>query len=122
MKKIAVIDDNKTFRHFVKQILEQSNYHVEEFVNADEFFSTEKEIYGYDLILIDYNMPGMNGITALENIKFNPVTQGVPVLLVTGEPERKVVDVAVRLKVNDFISKPIDPEFLVERVNKLLRY
>lgn len=122
VKKIAVIDDNQTFRHFVKQILELNDYQVELFPSAEDFFNKEKELHTYALFIIDYNMPGINGITALENIKYNPLTMKIPVLFVTGEPAREVVDIAIRYNVNDFLRKPIEPDILVERVRKLLRY
>jgi len=119
MKRIAVVDDNQTFRFFVKQILELNNYEVELFISADELFKI-KDLHTFALFIIDYNMPGMNGITALENIKFNPITNRIPVLFVTGEPSRELLDIAMRYKVNDFLTKPIDPDLLVQRVNKLL--
>ena len=120
MVKIAVIDDNQTFRLFVKQILELAGYEVALFVTADDFFAKEKELDTYALYIVDYNMPGMSGITALENIKYNPMTKDIPVLFVTGEPERELVNTAIRYKVNDFLSKPIDPNLLVARVQKLI--
>jgi CheY-like chemotaxis protein len=119
MKRIAVVDDNQTFCIFVKQILELNNYEVELFASADELFIV-KDIQSFALFIIDYNLPGINGITALENIKFNPNTNKIPVVFVTGEPSKELVDIAIRYKVNDFLSKPIDPDLLVQRVNDLL--
>jgi len=119
MKRIAVVDDNQTFCIFVKQILELNNYEVELFASADELFIV-KDIQSFTLFIIDYNLPGINGITALENIKFNPNTNKIPVVFVTGEPSKELVDIAIRYKVNDFLSKPIDPDLLVQRVNALL--
>ncbi|OEF96531.1 response regulator [Desulfuribacillus alkaliarsenatis] len=121
MRKIALIDDSKTFRVYARQILEQEQYQVEEFNDAEVFFNVTKDFNEYALIITDLHMPGMSGLTALENIRFNPITEKIPVLLITGKPSKDVVELAVRYKVNDFISKPFTSDVLLSRVNKILK-
>ncbi|WP_127579579.1 response regulator [Paenibacillus koleovorans] len=120
LQKIAVIDDSSPFRWLVKNILEMQEYDVHLFEEAELFFKEKWTPPGYHLIIVDLNLPGMNGVSAVENIKQSPLTASVPVLFVTGDASRNNLTEAVRAGVNDFISKPIDPALFLERVNKLL--
>lgn len=121
MTLIAIVDDSQTFRVYTKQILEHAGYEVTEFASADLLFKKEKDMIKYDLIMIDMNMPGMNGLTALENLRLNPMTKKTPVIFVTGEPARNLVDTAIRYKVSDFLSKPVDPDTMLARIEIVLK-
>lgn len=118
--KVAVVDDSPPFRWLVKQILELKEYQVDLYEDAEQFFRQKQGLALYNLIIVDLNLPGMNGLSALENLKTSPLTTMIPVLIVTGDSSILNLKQAIKGGVSDFISKPIDPELFLERVTKLL--
>jgi CheY-like chemotaxis protein len=119
-RRIAVVDDSPPFRWLVKQVLELKEYQVDVYDDAEQFFLQKMLHPLYNLIIVDLNLPGMNGLSALESLKSSPITNKIPVLIVTGDANLVNLSQAVKSGVSDFISKPIDPEVFLERVMKLL--
>ncbi|WP_282937170.1 response regulator [Paenibacillus sp. RC67] len=118
-KQIALVDDSSPFCLLVKQIFED-RYEVTSYSTANEFLSILSRITNYDLILLDINMPGMDGLDALTKLKSNPDTQSIPVLLLTGDARKDTVLKGMKLGAKDYLTKPIDPLLLEQRVNALL--
>ena len=73
-----------------------------------------------DLILLDIQMPRMDGIKTLETIRSHGEWKDIPVIFLTASADRHTVVKASQLKVDDYIKKPFTPADLVERVNKVL--
>ncbi|MDF2663560.1 MAG: response regulator receiver protein [Paenibacillus sp.] len=121
-KKIALIDDSGPFRLMVQQLLELRQYEVSPFESAEQFFGAHQRVNltRFDLIIVDINLPGMDGLSVLENLKTDPVSSPIPVLMVTGDPKKTKIQHAVQFGVSDFIGKPIDPAQFCERVERLL--
>lgn len=119
-RKIAVVDDSPPFRWLVKQVLECKDYQVDVYDDAESFFRQKQTLAQYNLIIVDLNLPGMDGLNALENLKTSPLTASIPVLIVTGDSSMVNLRQAIKAGVNDFISKPIDPDVFLKRVTKLL--
>ncbi|WP_158301738.1 response regulator [Paenibacillus mesophilus] len=121
-KKIALIDDSAPFRLMVKQLLELREYEVTPFDSAEQFFGVNQRITltRFDLIIVDINLPDMDGLSVLEQLKTDPLSNPIPVLIVTGEPKKTNIKHAIQFGVNDFIGKPIDPAQFCERVERLL--
>ncbi|WP_051621035.1 response regulator [Paenibacillus sp. UNC451MF] len=118
-KQIALVDDSSPFCLLVKQIFED-RYEVTSYSTANEFLSILSRITCYDLILLDINMPGMDGLDALTKLKSNPDTQSIPVLLLTGDARKDTVLKGMRFGAKDYLTKPIDPFVLEQRVDALL--
>lgn len=121
-KKIALIDDSAPFRLMVKQLLELREYEVTPFDSAEQFFGANQRVTltRFDLIIVDINLPDMDGLSVLENLKTDPLSNPIPVLIVTGEPKKTNIKHAIQFGVSDFIGKPIDPAQFCERVERLL--
>ena len=75
---------------------------------------------GIDLILLDWNMPEMNGIDALRAIRAMPSEHKVPIIMVTTEGDREHVTEAILSGANHYIAKPFEPAALAERLGKFL--
>lgn len=118
-KQIALVDDSSPFCLLVKQIFED-RYEVTSYSTANEFLSILSRITNYDLIVLDINMPGMDGLDALTKLKSNPDTQSIPVLLLTGDARKDTVLKGMKLGAKDYLTKPIDPLLLDQRVEALL--
>lgn len=118
-KQIALVDDSSPFGLLVKQIFEDS-YTVDTYSTATEFMSLLSRITGYHLIILDINMPGMDGLEALQKLKQNEATCNIPILLLTGDSRKDTVLRGMKLGAADYMVKPIDPVMLEERVITLL--
>lgn len=118
-KQIALIDDSSPFCLLVRQIFEH-RYNIDTFSTANDFLVLISRITHYDLILLDINLPGMNGLEALTKLKSTPETAAIPILLLTGDARRDTVVRGIKLGAQDYMSKPIDPLLLEERVIELL--
>ena len=73
----------------------------------------------YDIILMDWNMPKMDGREFVKNLRTMPEMEHVPVLMVTTHAERNDVVLALQAGVNDYVVKPFTPELLQEKITSL---
>ncbi len=116
MKKIGIVDDSSPFVMLVRQLLEPENVVVESYEDAAEFFRMPSRITGYDLIILDINLPNRDGLDVLDQLKRTEATRDIPVLLLSGDSRPEMVRKGVRGGAIDFLTKPVDPPQLVERV------
>lgn len=118
-KRILVVDDSEQNCLLLRDVLEFFGYEVAVASNGDEGVRLVRELLP-DLVLMDMNMPVMDGYTALRIIKNDPVTQGVRVAAITsyavGEGDRS----AAAAGADGYIPKPIDVRALPDLVEKLL--
>jgi signal transduction histidine kinase len=114
-----VADDHQGIRHLIRSILEKDGLKVIEAKNGKEVlevFNKEKP----DLVLLDIFMPVMDGLDTCTQIKKLPGGSQVPVLIFTAHGDIKNAEDAFKVGAADFINKPINPEELHHRVNRLL--
>jgi CheY-like chemotaxis protein len=69
-----------------------------------------------NLILLDVEMPGMNGFEVLERLKSNPSTAGIPVIFVSGEGDKSAQDKGLEMGAVAYLTKPVNPSVLKELV------
>ena len=74
-----------------------------------------------DIMVIDVRMPGMDGIELLTRLKANVATQQIPVIMLTGDSDSAVRNVAIELGAVEFVNKPADPEELAARLRNVAR-
>jgi len=118
--RILVIDDNADFRNLIKDMLEPSRFDVLAMgspVNALELFSHEKE--SFDLVLLDYYMPHLDGAKTFEWLrKLNPK---VKVIICSGADELRLRQIAAQYAVNGFIRKPFHVDEVIDLIEKTVR-
>ena len=122
LPRILVVDDNKMYREAQAMQLTLAGFQVETASNGNEALEKLKNAPGeIDLILLDVNMPGMNGYQVCETLKSSPATQFIPIVMVTaleGDEEKiKAIDAGA----DDFVTKPFNSVLLLARVKSLLR-
>lgn len=115
-KKILIADDKKYMRNFLTDFLSR-DYNILTANNGEEAVRRAREEKP-DLVLLDVQMPEMNGLQALSQIKnINP---NIAVIMVTGCESKSVVDKAMSLGAYDYISKPFDLEKLRKTIKRAL--
>lgn len=117
--KVLLVDDSRTMRNIQKKSLESLG--SVEFAEAGDGVEALTVIAGqapFDLMLIDWNMPNMNGITLVGKVREKDKT--TPMIMVTTEAEKQRVIDAIKAGVNNYVIKPFTPQALIEKVNQTL--
>jgi len=116
--KILVADDEPTMRNALRRHLVENNFIVVEANNGKEALEkTANE--QFDLIILDGNMPEMNGIDACKRLKSSPRTQNIPILFSTGTHINDVRE--GKVPADDYIEKPYTFNMLMVKIKELLR-
>lgn len=118
--KILVVDDSTTNVVLLEAILDEKGYLIETALNAKEAYSIiDRE--SPDLILLDLLMPKISGFDFLEEIRKNDKTKNTPVIVVSALTDEENVDKIMKMGAIDFIKKPIDLQYLVDKVDSILQ-
>jgi two-component system chemotaxis response regulator CheY len=117
--KILVVDDFPTMRRIVKNLLKDLGYE-----NVDEAddgaMGLEKLRNGnFDLVVSDWNMPVMDGLTMLTQIRADAALAKIPVLMVTAEAKKENIIAAAHAGANGYVVKPFTAATLEEKLNKI---
>lgn len=117
MKKIMIVEDDKTIRNELKELLENANY---ETGTVSDFEHTYEEIivYSPDLILLDINIPYMNGEVLLGKIR---QTTNIPIIMVTSRATEIDEVLSISYGADDFITKPYNPTILLLRIGAIFK-
>jgi putative two-component system response regulator len=114
MKTIFVVDDNATNLIKAKEVL-SSHYRVLAMPSAEKMFSLSVKIKP-DLILLDIDMPEMDGFAAIEKLKANENTVHIPVMFLTAYTDVEIEAKGLELGAIDFVVKPFSPPVLLNRI------
>lgn len=119
MAKILIVDDSAEFRRLIEIALQRAEH---ETVAAEDGTSGIQAaiLEQPELILLDYMMPDMNGQDVFRELRGNPDTSSIPVIMITAFSNESDRVAMLRLGMDDFLTKPISPKDLVSRVSSLL--
>jgi len=120
--KILIIDDQPINIELIVKILEETNepYIMYQAINGEMGFDVAKKILP-DLIITDWEMPGMTGIETIRQIKEDDVMKNIPVIMASGVmTSSENLRTALEAGAVDFIRKPIDKIELIARVRSIL--
>jgi len=115
-KIIFIVDDQETNRILAKQALDD-RYKTYAIPSADKMFEMLERITP-NLILLDIEMPGMNGYDALNLMKMDDKQKDIPVIFLTAKNTRDSVIQGAESGANSYIVKPFKPSLLMERVKQ----
>jgi two-component system chemotaxis response regulator CheY len=118
-KKILSVDDSPSVRKLVEFTLKSKGFQVasaEDGLAALEIMANEQ----FDAIVLDINMPRMNGLEFLEKVKSNEAYASIPVIMLTTEGQEEDQDKALDLGATAYIVKPFNPTLLLRKVDKTL--
>ena len=114
--KVLVVDDSAIMRKVIEQILEMLGHEAVPATNGLDAFERLKEHEDARLILLDWNMPEMNGIEFLRAIKERPLLADIPVIMLTTESERRKMIEAIEAGAKHYLTKPFQPETLATKI------
>lgn len=117
-KTILIVDDDRISIKLAEFVLQKDGYSVVTVESGEACIDYLKNRGGIDLVLLDIEMPRLNGIETLEKIRAEKSIADTRVFFLTGNEFSRYEDVARRLNVLDFISKPVYGPEMLERVNK----
>jgi len=111
MKRCLVVDDSRVIRTVAKRILEQLSFEIEEAVNGQEAYDACRRAMP-DVILLDWNMPVMNGIDFLRRLRSSEGGGGPVVVFCTTENDLAHIREAIDAGANEYIMKPFDRDII----------
>jgi DNA-binding response OmpR family regulator len=118
-KKILIVDDERDIVKALMIRLKSNGYDViAAFDGAQGVFMANKEIP--DLVILDIRMPAGDGFSVAEKLKQSDRTDQIPIIFLTGSPERNAEERAMGLGARFYIKKPYDPEELIDAVKRAL--
>lgn len=117
--KILIVDDFSTMRRIIKNLLRDLGYTNTQ--EADDGLTALPMLKGgnFDFLVTDWNMPGMQGIDLLKEVRADAKLASLPVLMVTAEQKREQIVEAAQAGVNGYIVKPFTAQTLKEKIDKI---
>ena len=120
MTKILIVDDSATMRAQVKQALDEGGFDLNEAADGQEALQMLKSDLHYRIVILDVNMPRMNGIELIEALKQEgKIDAGLQVIMLTTEGHADLIARAKAAGAKGWIVKPFKPEMLAAAVQKM---
>jgi len=117
-KKIIMVDDAVVFQLSIRERLKHY-YEVYAASSAEQLFEVLLKVVP-DLILLDINMPEVDGFEVIKQLKNNPIHRNIPVIMLTGKTDKKSAVMGMSLGAIDYITKPITTEALLDSMDRVL--
>lgn len=118
-KKILIAEDSSVIQNLTRKILQQHDFEIKSVKNGQELLKTI-ETEDFDVVLLDINMPIINGIECAKTIRAmqDPAKSSVPLIAITGNALNFTHDYFKSVGFNEFLQKPLNFDLLVDLVRK----
>jgi len=121
MKKVVIVDDSLVIRSIIEKVITPIGYEALHAVHGQEALDIlEEQAEDVELLLLDWNMPVLNGWDTLIAIKNNKAYDHICIIMVSTESEEDKVAQALKAGAHGYIFKPFESEELVEKINVTL--
>lgn len=119
--RILVVDDSRIMRNIIKNTLIYFNEPDENFYEAADGAEalTILEAENIDLLLLDWNMPLLNGLDLVKRLRAMDRFKNLPIIMITSQAAKYNVIEAIKAGVNDYIVKPVSESGLLNKIKKL---
>ena len=116
---VLVIDDSRAVRTIIRSILREMNLDVVEAGNGQEGIDRLRDSANIDLVLVDWNMPVMDGLEFIIAVRADKVYDPVRIVMVTTETESSQISRALAAGANEYVMKPFTKDVLVAKLSLL---
>jgi two-component system, chemotaxis family, chemotaxis protein CheY len=118
--RVLMVDDSRTMRNIQKNVLKALGDPTctEAGDGMEALTCVAAQPQGFDLMLVDWNMPHMDGLTLVKRVREKD--KSTPIIMVTTEAEKSRIIEAIKAGVNNYVIKPFTPDALLERVRQTL--
>jgi DNA-binding response OmpR family regulator len=120
MEKILIIQDSPSANAMLKFRLESGGFSVETVETGEEGIEKTK-VNPYQLILLDYNLPGMNGSQICRILKQQDKTKTIPVVFMSAKDEEKLTQITKEAGANGYIGLPFEGKTFIEKIRGFLK-
>ncbi len=116
---MLIVDDSKAMRGFLRHLAQTLSLDTREAVDGQDALDTLAETNNFDLALVDWDMPVMNGLELVKNVRTNPSYNELKIMMVTSQTGMDHVMEALQSGANDYLMKPVDQGMLEEKLRLL---
>lgn len=117
---ILVVDDFPTMRRIVRSLLKELGFtNVDEAEDGQEALNKLRSGEGIEFVISDWNMPNLDGLEMLKQIRADEALKHMPVLMITAEAKKDNIIAAAQAGANGYIVKPFTAATLEEKLNKI---
>lgn len=119
---VLIVDDSTPMRAVIKKIVKASGFNVGRFFEAANGLEALKVLNEewLDLVLTDYNMPDMNGLELVEEMKREETLKSMPIVMITTEGSRERVEEFMAKGVMEYIKKPFTSEQIKQKLKRIM--
>jgi len=117
--KFLVVDDFSTMRRIVRNLLKELGYTNVDEAEDGSMALTKLRSEQFDFVISDWNMPVMDGLVMLQNIRSDPALSKLPVLMVTAEAKKENIIAAAQAGASGYVVKPFTAATLDEKLTKI---
>ena len=117
--KFLVVDDFSTMRRIVRNLLKELGFNNAEEAEDGVVALAKLRDGKYDVVVSDWNMPNMDGLTLLQSIRADAALKHLPVLMVTAEAKKENIIAAAQAGASGYVVKPFTAATLQEKLNKI---
>ena len=114
--RALVVDDSRAMRSIIGKLLRELGFEVFEATSGLDALVRIRQIEALTLVLVDWNMPEMDGCEFLKRVREEPAFHDIPIMMVTTESEMEQVAVALDAGANEYLMKPFDKQGLLEKL------
>ena len=118
-KRLIYVEDNDSISMLVKYKLSKEGFEVEALSDGEHAFEIIQDQLP-DIVILDLMLPIKDGLTILKELKGNPVTSNIPVIMLTTHAEEDIILKCFEAGASDYITKPFSTPVLLARINKIL--
>lgn len=118
-ENILIIDDDPATTRLLEVLLTREGYNIQAENLSEKAIETSKEFLP-NLIILDLMMPGVDGMTVCKDMKKDPDLVDIPIIMFTAVDQNETISQAYDAGVNDYITKPIHPNELKDRIREWL--
>lgn len=118
-KRVLIVDDTPQTRTVLSHILIRSGFQIGEATDGLDAIN-KMATFKPDLLLLDVKMPKMTGIEVLEQLKSDPATRDIPIIMISAHSDSGIIQQAIKIGARDFIVKPFQSSIVVGKIQRIL--